>query len=175
MASIGNGVTTLSNNHRPDPELDLLLERVVDVPRDLVWAAWTMPEHLVRWFAPAPFTTTECDIDLRPGGIFRTVLRSPDGEEFLNTGCYLDVVENERLVWTSVLLPGYRPASPRPELAFTAVISLEGDGRSTKYSALAMHGDSASRENHAEQGFHEGWGTALDQLVASFGPSSQEK
>jgi uncharacterized protein YndB with AHSA1/START domain len=71
--------------------------------------------------------------------------------------------------------PGYRPASPAPELAFTAVISLESNGRGTKYSALAMHGDAASRENHAEQGFHEGWGTALDQLVSLFGPSIQEK
>jgi uncharacterized protein YndB with AHSA1/START domain len=168
-------VTTLPSNHRPDPELDLLLERVVDVPRDVVWAAWTMPEHLVTWFAPAPFTTTECEIDLRPGGIFRTVLRSPDGDEFSNTGCYLEVVENARLVWTSLLWPGYRPASPAPELAFTAVISLASNDRGTKYSALAMHGDAASRENHAEQGFHEGWGTALDQLVSLFGPSSQEK
>jgi uncharacterized protein YndB with AHSA1/START domain len=163
-------VTTLPNNLRPDPELDLLLERVVDVPRDLVWAAWTVPEHLVKWFAPVPFTTTECEIDLRAGGIFRTVLRSPDGDEFSNTGCYLEVQENERLVWTSLLWPGYRPASPRPALAFTAVISLESNGRGTKYSALAMHGDPASRESHAEQGFHEGWGTALDQLVALFGP-----
>jgi uncharacterized protein YndB with AHSA1/START domain len=163
-------VTTLPNNLRPDPELDLLLERVVDVPRDLVWAAWTMPEHLVKWFAPVPFTTTECEIDLRAGGIFRTVLRSPDGDEFSNTGCYLEVQENERLVWTSLLWPGYRPASPLPALAFTAVISLESNGRGTKYTALAMHGDPASRENHAEQGFHEGWGTALDQLVALFAP-----
>jgi uncharacterized protein YndB with AHSA1/START domain len=102
-------------------------------------------------------------------GIFRTVLRSPEGEEFSNTGCYLEVAENSRLVWTSVLWPGFRPASPRPDLAFTAVISLESKGRATKYSALAMHGDVNACEFHAEQGFHEGWGTALDQLVALFG------
>ena len=65
-----------------DSKLDLVLERVVDVPRELVWAAWTKPEHIMKWFTPAPWTTVDCEIDLRPGGIFRTVMRSPEGQEF---------------------------------------------------------------------------------------------
>src|SRR6266540_2086087 len=154
---------TLANLYEPNPDLDLLLERVVDVPRELVWAAWTTPEHLKRWFAPLPYTTTECEIDLRPGGIFRTVMRSPDGEESLNVGCYLEVVENERLVWTSALGPSFRPSNPAPDLPFTAVISVEPSGRGTKYSALAMHADRHTCTRHAEMGFHDGWGTALDQ------------
>src|ERR1700757_372332 len=68
--------------YQPDPKLDLLLERIVDVPRELVWRAWTTPEHLKKWFTPAPWTTVDCEIDLRPGGIFRTVMRSPEGQEF---------------------------------------------------------------------------------------------
>ena len=67
-----------------DPKLDLVLERTIDVPRELVWAAWTQPEHLSQWFTPAPWTVSECGIDLRPGGIFRTVMRSPEGREFPN-------------------------------------------------------------------------------------------
>jgi uncharacterized protein YndB with AHSA1/START domain len=149
-----------------DPALDLLLERVVEVPRELVWKAWTDPEHLKQWFTPAPFTTIDCEIDLRPGGIFRTVMRSPEGEEYPGVGCYLEVVENERLVWTSALEPGYRPAAPSPTFHFTAVISLEPSGNGTKYSALAMHADEDARARHEEMGFHEGWGAALDQLVA---------
>lgn len=68
---------TRSNPQQPDPKLDLVLERVVDVPRELVWKARTTPEHLKKWFTPAPWTTVDCEIDLRPGGIFRTVMRSP--------------------------------------------------------------------------------------------------
>lgn len=72
---------TLSNYLQPDPRLDLILEPIIDVPRDLVGAAWTTPEHVTKWFAPAPWTTVDCEIDLRPGGIFRTIMRSPEGQE----------------------------------------------------------------------------------------------
>ena len=65
-------------NHQPDPRLDLNFERVVDLPPALIWAAWTEPEHLTHWFTPVPWKTVECEIDLRPGGIFRTVMRSPE-------------------------------------------------------------------------------------------------
>ena len=94
-----------------DPSLDLVLERVVDVPPHLIWKAWTEPEHLVKWFTPKPWTTVDCEIDLRPGGLFRTVMRSPEGQNHENIGCYLDLVVNSRLVWTDMLGPGYRPRS----------------------------------------------------------------
>ena len=158
--------------HQPDPKLDLVLERIVDVPPELVWAAWTTPEHLKHWFTPAPWKTVDCEIDLRPGGIFRTVMRSPEGQDFPNAGCYLEVVENERLAWTNALAPGYRPAGPSTAdaadcgaIVFTAVISLEPHARGTKYTALAMHGEEEGRKRHEEMGFHDGWGTVLDQLV----------
>lgn len=157
--------------HQIDPKLDLLLERTVDVPRQLVWRAWTTPEHLKKWFTPAPWKTVECEIDLRPGGIFRTVMESPEGERYPNLGCYLEIVANERLSWTNAMAPGYRPndtpaACPGDPFYFTAVVSLEDRGNSTKYSALVMHANPASRQRHQDMGFQDGWGTALEQLVA---------
>jgi uncharacterized protein YndB with AHSA1/START domain len=156
--------------HQPDQKLDLLLERIVDVPRELVWRAWTTPEHVKKWFTPAPWTTVDCEIDLRPGGIFRTVMRSPEGQTFPNIGCYLEIVENERLIWTNAVAPGYRPnespaACPGESFYFTAVISLEPHGNGTKYSALVMHADAASCKRHEDMGFRDGWGAALDQLI----------
>jgi uncharacterized protein YndB with AHSA1/START domain len=155
---------------KPDPRLDLVLERVVDVPPDRVWAAWTEPKRLVKWFTPAPWTTTECEIDLRPGGIFRTVMRSPEGESFPNVGCYLEVVPRERLVWTDVLLAGFRPApvsggDGHCVVGFTAAILLAPEGKGTRYTAVVLHRDPEGRRRHEEMGFHEGWGKALDQLV----------
>ena len=147
---------------QPDPKLDLVLERVVDVPRELVWAAWTQPEHVKKWFTPAPWKTIDCEIDLRPGGIFRTTMLSPEGKEFPSTGCVLEVVENERFAFTDALLPGFRP-SEKP--FFTGVITLEKKGTGTRYVATAIHGDEATRKQHEEMGFHDGWGKALDQLV----------
>ena len=151
-----------------DPRLDLVLERVVDVAPELVWAAWTVPTHVKKWFTPAPWKTVDCEIDLRPGGIFRTVMRSPEGQEINNVGCFLEIVPNRKLVWTVALAPGFRPSNPSFDVpSFTAVITMEPDGKGTKYTALAMHKDEESRNTHDRMGFSEGWGKALDQLVAA--------
>ena len=159
--------------HQPDPRLDLTLERIVDISPARVWAAWTEPEHLKNWFTPAPWKTVDCEIDLRAGGIFRTVMRSPEGQEFPNVGCYLEIITNEKLVWTNALVPGFRPANPSVVdvadcgvIIFTAAISLEPHGNGTRYTALAMHRDEEGCKKHQEMGFHDGWGKALDQLVA---------
>lgn len=151
-----------------DPRFDLTFERTVDVKPELVWAAWTKPEHIVHWFTPAPWKTIHCEIDLRPGGLFRTVMQSPEGQEFPGDGCYLDVVENERLVWTSALGRGYRPTNESgPEsMMFTGVISMEPSGEGTKYTAIAIHRNEEDRKKHEDMGFEHGWGAALDQLVA---------
>ncbi len=148
---------------RPDPKLDLVLERDIDVPVDLVWKAWTTPEHLMPWFCPLPWTVTDCKIDLRPGGEFSTTMRSPEGQLFPNRGCYLDVVKNERLVWTDTLLPGYRP-SPKP--FFTAVLLFTPKGNATHYKAIAMHGNEETLKQHEKMGFHDGWGTVVTQMEA---------
>lgn len=156
---------------QPNQKLDLVLERTVDVPHDLVWAAWTTPHHILKWFTPAPWKTVECEIDLRPGGKFYTVMQSPEGQKFPSTGCFLEIIDKEKLVWTSALTTGYRPATSETihencPFLFTAVILLEPQGERTKYTAIAIHPDEGSRTRHEEMGFHEGWGAALDQLVA---------
>ncbi|MGK5444746.1 SRPBCC family protein [Micromonospora sp. URMC 105] len=148
-----------------NPELDLVLRRTVDVAPELVWKAWTTPELLVRWFAPKPWSTSSCEIDLRPGGRFDTVMRSPEGEEFPSSGCILLVEEGSTLVFTSGLGPGFRPQVTEDGFPFTAVISIEPDGTGTRYTATAMHADASAKKQHEEMGFAEGWGAALDQLV----------
>ena len=154
---------------KPDPKLDLVLERVVDVPPSLVWACWTMPKHIKKWFTPAPWKTVDCKVDLQPGGTFYTVFESPEGQRIPNAGCFLEIVKNERLVWTNTLVAGYRPAvlgSGPADFPFTAVVSFKKQGKGTRYTALAIHRDEEATKKHAEMGFHEGWGKALEQLVA---------
>lgn len=151
-----------NGNGQADPHLDLVLTRVIDVPRALVWKVWTQPEHLKKWFAPRPWTTVDCEIDLRRGGIFKFVMRSPEGQDFPNIGCFLEVVEPETLIWTDALAPGFRP-STKP--FFTAILTLEEHGAGTRYTARALHKDGADRQQHADMGFAEGWGQCLDQLV----------
>jgi uncharacterized protein YndB with AHSA1/START domain len=145
-----------------DPTYDLMVERVVRVSPEVAWAAWTQPEHLRRWYAPAPGFISECEIDLRPGGLFRFVPRQPDGTENPITCCYLEVIPHRRLVWTDALRGGYRPA---PRAFFTAVMTLEVEADATRCRTVAMHPSEADREAHDRAGFHQGWGTVLDQLA----------
>ena len=158
-----------------NPELDLQFERIVDVPLEKIWAAWTTPKLLMPWFCPLPWKTIACEIDLRPGGIFRTVMQSPEGQKFPNSGCYLEVIPNEKLVWTNAMEPGFRPAKqavanldhPCEGFMMTATILLEPVASGTKYTAHVMHANKEARIQHEQMGFKDGWGTCLDQLVAS--------
>lgn len=152
-------------------DTDLVLERTLDAPLALVWEAYTTPEHLKRWFAPRPYEITECELDLRPGGVFRIRMTGPDGFDTGHgvPGCVLEVAERAKLVWTSALGPGYRPNETGEgceSFPFTAVITFAdaGNGK-TAYKAVALHKDVADRETHEKMGFHDGWGTVADQLA----------
>jgi uncharacterized protein YndB with AHSA1/START domain len=152
----------------PDPATDLVLpERSLDVSPAAVWDAWTDPEKLKQWFAPAPWTIAEARIDLRPGGAFHTTMASPEGETYPSTGCILEVVEARRLTFTSALGPDFRPAEiAEGDFGFTAVIDIEPDGDGCRYRALALHDGAAAKAQHEGMGFLEGWGLVLDQMVA---------
>jgi uncharacterized protein YndB with AHSA1/START domain len=151
-------------------DTDLVLERTLDAPVALVWEAYTNPEHMKRWFAPKPYEVSEMELDLRPGGIFRLRMIGPDGFDTGHgvPGCVLEVVEREKLVWTSALGPGYRPAETGEgceSFPFTAVVTFADAGnRKTEYKAVALHKDVAGRETHEKMGFHDGWGTVAGQL-----------
>jgi len=145
------------------PELDLTVSRVIKAPRSEVWKAWTDPASFEQWWVPAPEICRVLDMDLRPGGSFRTEF-SHDDVEFRPqiTGCFLAVDELERIVFTDALIGGWRPA----ETPFvTAVITMMDHPEGTEYTATAMHRDIADRDRHEELGFHDGWGTVTRQLA----------
>lgn len=151
--------------HPVDPDLDLELLRDVPVSPQTVFEAWTDPDSVMQWFAPRPYSVSHCEIDLRVGGGFRTVMNDPDGNAFADgTSCYLQIIPNERLVWTSALTTDYRPQSdPMP---FTAILEFADNGSGgCTYRAIAIHQNPADAKQHAEMGFHDGWGTVVDQLV----------
>ena len=151
--------------------LDLTFERTIDVPKAAVWRAWTQPALLMQWFCPLPWRVTECDIELFAGGMFRTTMVSPEGLRVPNLGTYLEVVPQDRLVWTNALGPGFRPATARldvtgpPHFFFTAKIELRDAEQGTHYRATVLHGNEVDCQQHAAMGFEQGWGIALDQMV----------
>jgi len=149
----------------PSSDLELVLERIVDAPRERLFDGWTNPKVLPLWFAPAPLATTLHELDVRPGGAFRATMRDPaTGAEYPANGVYLEIVKNERLVTTDAFESGWRP-SKKPFMV--AIITFEdaGPGK-TKYTARARHWTKEDRDMHEKMGFHQGWSQCLDQLVA---------
>ena len=149
-----------------NPTLDFVLERFIDAPRHLVWEALTKPEHLKEWYMPKPWgSVSDCELDVRPGGIFSIDIALPEGRVVPNVGCFLEVIPLERLVWTSMLFPGYRPAV-FDDVPITAIVTIETVGSGTRYVFTALHRDEADFEKNKESGWRQGTEIALDQFVA---------
>jgi uncharacterized protein YndB with AHSA1/START domain len=147
----------------PTANRELSLTRSIDAPREKVFKAWTDAELLKQWFAPLPWTTPRAELDVRPGGSNLVVMRGPDGQEFPNSGVYLEVVKNERLVFTDAYTKAWEPAE-KPFM--TVILTFEEQGGKTKYTARVLHWTQADRETHEKMGFHTGWGQCTEQLAA---------
>jgi uncharacterized protein YndB with AHSA1/START domain len=141
---------------------DLVLKRTFDAPPEKVFKAWTDPELLKKWFAPQPWSLPEAAVDLRPGGQFRVTMRSPDGEEFPNSGVFLEVIPGRRIISTDGLTPDWKPTG-QPFMVTRIDFEPTADG-GTAYTATASHWTEAAMKQHEQMGFHEGWGQCADQL-----------
>ncbi|HEY2068015.1 MAG TPA: SRPBCC family protein [Rhizomicrobium sp.] len=140
---------------------ELVLTRLIDAPRAAVYRCWTEGELLKQWFAPLPYTTPRAELDVRPGGGSLIVMVGPDGQEMPNRGVYLEVVPNERLVFTDAYADAWAP-SQKPFM--TVVLTFEDEGGKTRYTARARHWTDADRAQHEQMGFHTGWEICTDQL-----------
>ena len=156
----------MKNDLTIDPQLDLIFERTTTIPIEKLWRAWTDPKILVNWFCPKPWKVTECRIDLRPGGEFYTVMQGPDQQSVPNQGCYLDIQENKKLVWTNIMSKGFRPtALSTVGFWIVGTVLLSKTNQGNLYQAIVRHADIESRKKHEAMGFQEGWGMAFQQLV----------
>ena len=142
---------------------ELVLTRLIDAPRNKLFRCWTEPALLKQWFAPEPYKVVEARMDVRAGGSSLIVMRGPDGPDMPMPGVYLDVVPNERLVFTDAYVSAWEP-SAKPFM--TGIISFGEEGGKTRYHARVLHWTQDDREAHEKMGFHEGWGICADQLAA---------
>lgn len=142
---------------------DLILTRVINASPDRVFNAWTDPALLKQWFAPLPWTVSKVENDVRVGGSSLVVMRGPDGTEFPGHGVYLEVVKNQRLVFTDAFTKAWEP-SDKPFMV--VVLTFEAQGEKTNYTARVRHWSTADREAHEKMGFHTGWVTCAEQLAA---------
>ena len=158
-------MTTMTERSTIDPKLDFAIERFIDAPVRLVWEALTKPEHLKEWYMPKAWgRVSRAELELRPGGTISIDIATGDGRDVPNLGCVLDVVPMERLVWTSMLFPGYRPAV-FDDIPITAIMTMESVGTGTRYVFTALHRNEADLENNKTSGFSQGTEIAIDQFV----------
>jgi uncharacterized protein YndB with AHSA1/START domain len=155
----------MSKHFAFDPKLDFAIERFIDAPPRLVWEALTKPEHLKEWYMPRAWgRVSRAEMDVRPGGVLSIDIATGDGGESPNLGCFLDVVPTERLVWTSMLFPGYRPAV-FDDIPITAIMTMKAEGTGTRYVFTALHRNEAELAENKASGFYEGTEIAVDQLA----------
>lgn len=138
------------------------ITRTINATPDRVFAAWTQPDLLKKWFAPKPVETTEAVIYLVRGGRFYTNMKLPDGTMHPTEGCVLDFEQDRRFVITDALTAGWIPAV-KP--FFTALLTFEPNNGRTEYRAEVRHKNEEDRAAHEEMGFYVGWNAATDQLA----------
>ena len=142
---------------------ELTISRIIRAPRRTVWSAWTDKQHFEKWWIPEPVKCKVVKMDMKPGGGFETRM-SENGGEFKPhvEGCFLEIVPETRIVFTTVLTEHWKPHDPW--LALTAIITMEDEGEDTKYTARVLHRNPEDSRKHQEMGFEEGWGTTITQL-----------
>ena len=127
-----------------DKNSDFIVSRLIKAPRRLIWKAWTIPEHLEKWWTPKPMTAKVTGFDLRPGGAFDLLMNDPSGAESPITGTFLELIPEERIVFTTALTEGWRPAPTL--LPITAIISMSDVSDGTWYATRVLVKDDEERQ-----------------------------
>ena len=140
------------------PLHELSITRLIDVPREAVWRAFT--DHLAEWWCPKPWTVELIEQDLRAGGRAAMIMRGPNGEEMPQDGVYLEVIPLERVVFTDAFTAGWKPAGP---FMVGMLEFAEEDGK-TRYAGSARHWSAETMAQHEAMGFADGWGKVAEQL-----------
>jgi uncharacterized protein YndB with AHSA1/START domain len=138
---------------------ELEISRHIAAPPETVYRVWT--ERLPEWFAPRPWTISVSEQDYRPGGRTFVTMRSPEGQEFPNEGVFLEIVPNEKIVFTDAFKAGWEPQGP----FMVAVFTFEPADGGTFYRARARHWSEEMLKQHEQMGFETGWAQCAAQLA----------
>ncbi len=139
----------------------LVIERVFEAPRSLVFKAWTDPEHLAQWWGPKGFTNPVCEMDVRPGGAIRIVMRAPDGAEYPMTGVFREIVKPERLVFTNIAVD--QKGNPLIDGLTTVTFAEHSD--KTKLTLHTSAVGLVARAAAMLEGMEAGWTQSLERLA----------
>jgi len=159
-----------AGNILANKEQELVLTRVFDAPRKLVFKAWTDPKCVAEWWGPHGFTNPVCELDPRPGGAIRIHMRGPDGTVYPMTGRYQEIVEPERLVFTSAALD----AKGSPMFEVLTTVTFAEQGGKTKQILRARVIKSTAQAAPYLAGMEQGWAQSLERLNSYLASESKE-
>ena len=144
---------------------ELILTRIFNAPRELLWQVWTEPDHVAQWWGPKGFTTRVTALDFRPGGEWRYVMVGPDGTEYPAKGVFREIVLLERIVSTDEFDEGFESTMDidLPQGIVTTTIFEDFDGK-TKLTLQILHQTVADRQKHEKMGVVGGWNSSFDCL-----------
>ncbi len=143
----------------------LVIQRILDAPRELVWRAWTDPERVMRWWGPKGYTSPACEIDLRVGGKYLWAMRSPEGQDLWSTGVYREIVPFERITCTNSFADENGNVVPAAHYGITADLPLEMVSTVTFED---IGGKTRMTLRHEmREGAEQGWNQSFDKLAAS--------
>lgn len=145
----------------PLSDRELTLGRIIAAPRRAVWRCWTEPQLLKQWYCPKPWYVSEARLDIRTHGASFIVMNGPNGERQEWPGLYLDVVPDEKLVFTDAFSSAWVP-SGQPFMV--GIVEFADHAKGTLYTARVRHWTMENRDAHLAMGFHEGWGATAQQL-----------
>lgn len=156
-------------------ERDFVITRILDAPRALAFEAWTDPKHMAQWWGPKAFTTPVCDMDVRKGGAYRIVMRSPEGGDYPMTGVFMEVMPPERLVltmdcsehpdeWHDMVNPNWDRETRNSTGELVTTVTFEEQGGKTKLTIRTRFESAAIRVAMVNMGMSEGWSESLDRL-----------
>ena len=153
---------------------DFVISREFDAPGELVWRAWTDPAHLARWWGPRIMSTPVCELDVRPGGAYRIVMRGPDGTDYPIRGVFLEITPPTRLVmtmdctehptsWHQLVKPSSQPGENPAGILHTTV-AFEVIGHKTVLTIQTRFASPAIAAAMVNMGMNDGWSQSLDRL-----------
>lgn len=153
------------NSTDTQSEREIIITRVFNAPRDLVFKAWTEPERIAQWWGPRGFTTRVEQMDFRPGGAWRYVMISPDGTEYPSKGVFSEIVPPEKIVSSDEFDEGFEKVinADLPSSMETTTIFEDLSGK-TKLTIKITHKSIEDRRKHEDMGVIAGWNESFDCL-----------
>jgi uncharacterized protein YndB with AHSA1/START domain len=176
LERLGEHLVAMAAADAPETaDCDFVISRLFAAPRELLWKAWTDARHMAQWWGPHAFTNPVCEMDVRPGGAYRIVMRGPDGDEFPVKGVFREIVEPERLVvtvdcsehpdsWHDLINPT-RDKTKKPFLEIMQTVTFESLGDKTKITIRTRFESVAMRDAAMKMGMNQGWSESMESLA----------